>query len=234
MVGEAPLHRVHHLAGDGVRRKAARLRDEVAGGQAPAVLGVEVPAPAGGRVAVHQDAGVAAHGAVEEFEAELLGRVGALARALLPRPFPEPVEGADEAVVVADGDRQAGERFPTAHVLQHAPLAGVGADDARGAVARGGPRHLARERAGVALVLQPDVLHAHAAGGQGAGEVAHGGEHQRDLLLVVADVGAFGPHLGEQHDVGFGVEVPQRRQGAGTLVAQHHTQRPGHVRPARR
>ncbi len=237
MAGEAPLDRFHHHAGDAVGREAARLRDGEAGGQAAAVLGVEVPAPAGRRVALHQQSGVAAHLAVEELQAELFGRVGApFPGSLLPRPVPEPVGRTEEAVVVADLDRQAGEHLPPAHVPQHAPLAGVGADDARGPVPLDGPRHLAREGAGVLRVLQPHVLHPHAAGRDRPREVAHGGEHQRDLLLVVADVGAFGAHLGEQHDVVRGIEVGQRGQGAGALVAQHHAQRGGarhRVRPAR-
>ena len=51
------------------------------------------------------------------------------------------------------------------------------------------------------------------------GEVAHGREDERDLLLVVFDVSGLVADLHHQHDgIGLGLAA-QRGEGAGELIA---------------
>ena len=82
---------------------------------------------------------------------------------------------ADEAMIGANFDRQAERFFPSLHILQHAPFARMGCDDAL----RPMPRHRTRHFAGKALrirrIIQADVIHGHTARFQSAREMAHGG-----------------------------------------------------------
>ena len=55
-------------------------------------------------------------------------------------------------------------------------------------------------------------------------EVAHGREKERDLLLVMADVGRLFPDLAHQHDGARGIGRLQRRQRQAQLVAEHKHQ----------
>ena len=84
-IGELARHHLQHLGGDGVRLEAAQRGDgrRALAAEARTVLGVEVPAAAGGvAVGFQQDAEPAAHGAVEGFHhharmlAGELGEVG--------------------------------------------------------------------------------------------------------------------------------------------------------------
>ena len=128
-IREALFHQGQHLLRDLVRLEAVWFRHRHALGGRLAVLGVEVPASAFGLCSVHQQAGFAAHLAVEELHAQLL---------LAARPGFEARAGAEEAVVLQQDHRDAECCFPGSHVLQHTPFAGQGGDDAGGAVAGGG------------------------------------------------------------------------------------------------
>lgn len=205
----------HHLPRDGIRGEARRGGRHQALGQRRAVFGIEVPLPADGLVAFHQQAGLAAHLAVEEFHAVLLP----------PRcPGAEARQRTEEARVLPDLDRHAGGVLPALHVLQHAPFARMRCHDARGAMVCGGAQHLAAEGLGVGRVVQPHMVDPHAAGGERAREVPHGGQHEDDLLRMVRDVGAFLLHLHQQHHVAFGIEPVERGKVARALVPQHHAQ----------
>lgn len=199
--------------------EAARARGGDVARQWLSVVVVEVPLPARGLVgAVHQQAGGAPHLTIEELHSQLFPPL---------RPGPETIKAAQEARILADLHRQPSGLLPAAHILRHTPFPGMGAEDARGAQRRRGAGDLAGERVGVRGIVEPAVLHPYAARTQAVGEMAHRREHQHDLLLVVADIGAFAAHLGHQHDIARRVEPLQRRHFIRALVAQHDSQR-GH------
>jgi hypothetical protein len=129
--------------------------------------------------------------------------------------------GAEEAVVLADLDRHAGRGLPAAHVVEHPPLAGKGADDARGPVAGHGPHHLVAQRPGIGRIVERHVVDRQPLRPQRVGEMAHGREQEGDLLRMVADIGRLGRHLGDQHRVGRPIDVAQRRHRPGQLVPQN-------------
>ena len=86
----------------------------------------------------------------------------------------------------------------------------------------------ASQRAAVARRIQRDVVHLHAALTQLRGKVAHGRQHQHDLLGMVRHITALGLHLGHQHHIALGIQALQRRQAVTQLVAQHQPQRAAH------
>ena len=71
-----------------------------------------------------------------------------------------------------------------------------------------GALHFAGEGAGVGGIIEADVVDGEALCAQFACEVPHGGEDQRQLLLVMGDVACFLRHLHHQHGV------------AGLVIAQ--------------
>ena len=163
---ETCAHQSHYVARDLIRRKARRGGRCHAGGQARAVFGIIIPGAASRFIAFHQQAGFAAHFAIEEFHAVLLAPLGPGAKAR---------QVANEAMIRADLHRQAKGFFPSLHILKHAPFTGIRRDDALWPM----PRHRARHFSGKALrirwIIQADVIHGHTARFQGAGEMAHGG-----------------------------------------------------------
>ncbi len=211
MVRESLANQREHLLRRGVGHEAHRRRRQDLGRQRAAVLGVEVPLAADGLAALHEQPGFPPHLAVEELHPELL---------LVPGPPAEALEVAEEARVLADLDRQARRLLPALHVLQHAELARVRADDGRGAQPRRGAQHLAAEGVGVGLVVERDVLHPDAPRAQLGRKVPHGGEDKRDLLRVVRHVGALPHHLDHQHRVARRIEVGERGERMAALVAE--------------
>ena len=79
----------------------------------------------------------------------------------------------------------------------------------------------AGETAGIAAVRQFDVIDRPAGVLQLCGEVAHRGKDQRDLLLVVPDIGCLVPHLHHQDDGIVLGPAPDRGKVAGKLIAQY-------------
>ena len=117
---------------------------------------------------------------------------------------------------------------PALHVVEHAPFAGLGDHDAVGAQLRRRAHELAAEGLGVGGVVERDVADPDAVGAQLGREVAHRGQDEGDLLLVVRDVGGLGHHLDHQHRVAPGVEVLQRGDLPVELVAQDEAEGAGH------
>ncbi len=173
---------------------------------------VEVPLPAGRLIAVHQQAGEAAHVAVEELHAELLPAL---------RPGREGGGGGEETVIAQD------LRAPALHHLHHAPFAGFGDEDARWRMPCDGAPHFAGEGAGVGGIVEAHVIDGEAVTAEGFLEMAHGGEDEHQLLLVVLHVSGFFHHLHHQHGVA-GLTVTQRGDATGELIAQHDAER-GHL-----
>ncbi len=119
-------------------------------------------------------------------------------------PAREILAWAQEAVVGADLHRHRQGLAPILHHLPDPPLAGLGDDDARGRMTGHRPLQLAGEAAGVAGLGQADVVDRDALGFQFGREMAHRGEQERDLLLVVAHIGRLVPHLDQQDDIALG------------------------------
>ena len=195
-----------------VRHDEAVRRRRHARGQAPPVLGVEVPAPAGRLLAVHEKAGPPPHLAVEELHAQV---------AAIRGPAPELPVRADEAVVVADLDRRRRHVGEGLERVAQAPLARLGDHDPLEGPLPQRAQQLAGDRTGVVRILVADIAHGDAARPQPLGEGPHAGENEGDLLLVVTDIGRLLPHLGHEDEVAGGVEVAQGRQPIlGELVAE--------------
>ena len=111
-----------------------------------------------------------------------------------------------EAIVGTDLDRDAERRGPALDLRAHPPLRRLRHHDQPRVVPRDRPRNLARESAGVIRIVEEDVIDLHAMPAQSLGEVPLGGQHQRDLLLVVRDNGAFLAHLHHQNDIALRIE----------------------------
>ncbi len=219
MVGEARCDQRHHLAGDGIRRKAQPGGQPRALRQRLAVVGIEIPLAADRLALLHEKARLPPHLPIEELHAEALAALG---------PAGETAARGDEAVVLADLHRQAGLRAPGLHHGADAPLARLGRDDALDRVAGQRPLQLAGEAAGVLRVIEADVIDRDPLGLQLLGEVPHRREDEDDLLLVVGHVAGLVRHLDHQHHVAGGVEAIQRRDLARQLVAEDDAQ-DGHV-----
>ncbi len=157
----------------------------------PAVLGVEVPAPAGGLVAVHEDAVLAAQVAVERL----------LEPALLA--------GEERRHVVAAGVEVVG-RLDAPRNLEgvggltegpvEAPVVGLEPGDGIGTQLVRGGHDVVAELAPVLAVVDPPVDHPVALLLQGGGEGPHGAQEGGGLLPVVPGDGEL--TLGLDHEVG--------------------------------
>ena len=166
MRAETRADQCDHIARDLIRRKARRGGGCHACRQAGAVFGIVIPGAAGGFIAFHQQAGFAAHLPIEEFHPVLLAPLGPGAKAR---------QVTDKAMIGANFDRQAERFFPSLHILQHAPFAGMGGDDALRPMPRDRARHFAGKALRIRRIIKADVIHGHAACFQGAREMAHGG-----------------------------------------------------------
>ena len=221
MVAEPRLDQLDDLLRHGVRFELGAFR----GGEPIlgrlAVLAIVIPRAAFGLAALgHEQPGLAPHLAVEELHPQFLAVL---------RPVVELGLGADEAVVAQDLDR-AGELVrPLLHVLPHAPLTRLDHADQPRAVPFDRARDLAGEAARILQIAKFGVVDAPSRIAQFRGEMAHGGKDQRDLLLVVADIGRLVPHLHHQDD-GIVLGAPaQAGKVAGQLVAEDgHENGAGH------
>ncbi len=219
---EPGRHEPEHVLGDLVRRKAFGVRHRKPGLRGLPVLLVEVPLPAGRLVPLHEESRLAAHVAIEVFHAQLLAAV---------RPRLEFLSRGDEAVIVRDLDGASQSRRPAAHHLQDAPLVRCGDGHAGRLVQRNGAGDFAREASRRAGLVQAAIIYSPALGAKLVGEVAHAREHQRDLLLVVQDVGCFFHHLAHQNDVAGFVGLTERGQSRRELIPEHHDELSCHAIP---
>ena len=216
IIGETRRHLGDHGLGHGIGRGAARARRLKRFGQPLAVFRVVIPLPARRLPLIHQQAGGLAHLAIEILHPQL---------ALALRPLLERGASADEARIGADlhrhrhGHRQRLER------LGEAPLPRLRHHDAgeRSIVQR--PQNLSGQGAGAIRVAQPGIADRDAPLPQHVGELPHGGKDQRQLLLMVAHIGRLIDHLRHQHGIVRGVEIAERRQRGGELIAEDQPQR---------
>ena len=77
---------------------------------------------------------------------------------------------------------------------------------------------------------QPPIVDAPARGLQFLGKVAHCGEDQRQLLLVMIDIARFGQHFGHQDHIAARIGSDQRRHPWRELIAKDQDQRAAHDR----
>ncbi len=211
MVGEALLDEIKHLARHSIRREAHRVRVDGALAWRLAVLLVEVPDAALGLIPVHQQAGLAAHLAVEMLHDEFVPAL---------RPGLEIEDRAEEAVVLDDLHRQPEPMPPALDRLLHAPLAGLDDADPLGLVPADGPLDLAVEAAAVAALAKRDVIDRPAIPFEFGGEVPHRRQDQRDLRLVMSDVGRLLGDLHHQHHRILLRDITERGEIMVTLVAE--------------
>ncbi len=164
-----------------------------------------------GLVAIHQQPGLAAHLAVEIFHAQ---RIAAF------RPVAKFGDAGDETVVGEDNYFAVELVGPFLDGLLHPPFARFHHVDAARIMAVDSAGDFAGEAAGIAGIVQLHVINCPAGIAQFAGEVAHRREDQRDLLLVVFDVGCLFPDLHHQDDGIILRAPPDRREVSRQLVAQ--------------
>jgi hypothetical protein len=93
-----------------------------------------------------------------------------------------------------------------------------------------GALHFAREAAAIVRLVERHIIDDKTARAKFVGEMAHGGEDERDLLLVMADVGRLVPHLHHQHDAVGGIAAVEAGDIVAKLVAEDGHEH-GHVRP---
>ena len=193
----ARLHKVKHRLGLSIRRKAERLGELQPLLRGLAVVVVEIPFAPCGIVALHQQAGLAAHLAVEILHPQRLAPLG---------PIFEPFTAGDETVIRQEAcrDRRMGQ------LVDQTPFPRLGRDYfARAGLLRPAEQ-LADERACVFGVIQPGIAQAPAVILQLAGKFAHCGEDKRDFLGVVTDIFRLLRDFGHDHHIARLVGLAQR------------------------
>jgi hypothetical protein len=187
-------------------------RDHQRTGERLAVLGIVVPAPARrAPVRFHQQPRLAAHFAVEIFHPQRPAPLG---------PGGEFSLAGDEAVVGEDGDRAGKLVGPLRHGRVHAPFARLDHPNLARIVPLERAHHLAGEAARVLGIVERDIFHPPARCAQLGGEMAHGGKDQRNLLLVVPDIGRLLPYLHHQHHGVGRIGAAQAGEVGAELVAE--------------
>ena len=136
MAGEALLHQRHHRTRGLVGFELGRRRHLDSRGQSLAVLAVIVPAATGRLAVIEQQIVAPPHVAIEELHSQ---------RAPAARPVTEIGGRAKKPRVGQDLDRAPGSVLPAAHVVEHAPFARLGHDDAGGRQVARGTDYLAAE-----------------------------------------------------------------------------------------
>ena len=215
MAGETGADEGDHLLRHCVRFGVGRLRQEQVGLCRGAVLGVEVPAVAGGLVAVHQQAGLAPDHAVEMLHDEAAAARG---------PGLELLTRDDEAVVGEQVHRHAESRGPVLHLVPQPPFARLGHGDAVRAGVAQRVGHGGAQVGGGVGVVDAAIGDAPARRPQFGSEVAHRGKDQHQFLLVVVGVARLGRDLGHQHRVARRIGVAQGRDPRRQLVAEDQDQ----------
>ena len=203
--GEAPGNEIEDLA----RRRVGSAGEGRAhrpgspGAKARAVRRVEVEGASRGALALHQEAGLPPHLAVEELHPELPAPL---------RPLPELRGRAQEVPVGQDLETRDGrEQF-----LLHPPLARLDDDDPLGAE----PVHGLRELGPEGRLGELDVRDVAAVGAEIVAEVAHRREEERDARLVRPDLLALRGDLRHEDPVAFRVEAVERRRRGVELVPE--------------
>jgi hypothetical protein len=110
----------HNFACDRVGRKAQPFRRNGARRQGLAIVRIEIPLAACWGVAVHQNMIFDAQFAIEKLHAQLAPRAG---------PFPKSGLRGEEAIIVANFQRNRGSAPPGLKRLTHPPFARLGDDD---------------------------------------------------------------------------------------------------------
>ena len=134
IASKALRHKGQNLLRESIRLEADGGRGAQTLWQRLAVFGIKIPFAACGLVAFHQKAGGAAHVAIEKFHPQLLA---------LADPARKIAAMGDEAIILADINRDAAGRLKAAHGFQHAPFAGPCGNDARRLEALAGALHFA-------------------------------------------------------------------------------------------
>ena len=107
--------------------------------------------------------------------------------------------------------------------LQHPPVAGAGEHDLLRLMLSDGGAQAVGQRLRRAVVIEAAIEHRAALGALSVGEVAHGGEEQHQLFLVLAQIGRLLLRLGHQDRVARGVEAVERGAvGVELVAADHH------------
>jgi|GEM_PF-3050420 len=211
MIAEPGLDQRQHLLRDCIWRGRPGPGHEEIGARCLPVLRIEIPLAAGRLIAVHQEAGLAAHVAVEIFHAQLLAARG---------PILERRGRAQEAIVGEGVDRDRELPLPVLQHLPHAPFAGCRDDDALRAVCGNRVRHLPGKTALVLGRIQRHIVDSPARCTQLRGEMTHGRKDEGDLLLVMADIGGFIVKLRHQHAVPRRIARDQAGEGRRQLIAE--------------
>ena len=121
MIAETAGDQGHHFGGDGIGGEPQRGCEAVAFRHGFAVFLIVIPLAAHRLITVHQQAGLPAHDAVEIFHDHAFAAL---------RPASELFDGAQEAIIVEDGQRQARALGPRLLAVHDAPFATGHADDA--------------------------------------------------------------------------------------------------------
>ena len=177
-----------------------------------AIVLVEVPLTALGlAVRVHQQPGLAAHVAVEEFHHQFVARL---------RPGLELEDTANEAVVGQHVDGKAERPRPAIDRGLDPPFARFDDADAARAMPRHRSSHFAGEAAAIVRVVESDVIDRPSGSAKLGGEMAHRRQDERDLPLVVANVNGLVVDLHHQHHRVGRIDSAQRGEAMRQLVAE--------------
>lgn len=173
MVCETLTHQREYLARDRIGFDRRRRRDHARTlrSERCAVLGVEIPATAGGLVAVHQHAMPSTQMAIEDLQTQFRLRA---------RPGGERPHVAVEVPVGFDHERDAGSNRCLPQLLQHAPVAGCSQADRLRTQPRDRGRQFRAERAQVFSRVELPVMHRPALRAPVVREMPHGAQEQRD------------------------------------------------------
>ena len=168
-----------------------------------AVLCVKIPLPTFGRIAVHEQAGLAAHIAIKILHAQLLAVLGPVFKFAMR---------AQKPVVGQDCHRNIKTVGPAIEHGLYAPFARLSHAQCRDFV----PLNCARDFAGKATAVfglgQFYVIDGPTCAAQIICMVAHGGQNIRHFGFMVRHIFGFFVHLRHQDDACFFVLPSQRRQ----------------------
>jgi hypothetical protein len=168
--------------------------------------------PPSGCPSRHQQAGLAAHLAIEELHHEIVARLC---------PGLEFQYPADEAIVGKHVDGDAESPGPAVDHRLHAPFARLDYADRGWGVAPHRALYLAAEAAAIVGIVEPYIVDIPAFGLQFRREMPHRREDQCDLRLVVPDVGRLLRNLHHQDDGVVLRHAPERGKAVRQLIAEY-------------
>ena len=218
MVGKATRNQRQHILRHRVRPEPDGLRhQQVAPRRWLAIFRIIIPfATLRIARARHQQSGFASHVAIEKLHPQLLAR---------RRPTVEFRMGTEEAVILMDRDRQPETQFPIFQHRAHPPFTCLRHVNGGGVMPRDSARDLGNEAAAIGRIVQFHIIDRPPQRAQPIGMVAHGGQDEGDLRLVMADIAGLIRHLHHQHDAARLVGVPQCGDVGRQLVAQHRNEK---------